>query len=452
MLEILKKINNKYRRFKIGHSPQQNIAYGFFTYILFGCILLSLPWFQKTSVSLIDNLFIATSAVSTTGLVTVSVFDSYNLGGQFIVMSLFQLGGIGYLTFTTFMLLSTTRKLTHWHKRLLNAEFTLPKTIKIKDFLKSVILFTAIMEFIGFVLFFIAFKLENMPTSEALWNGLFHSISAFCTAGFSLFNSGFTAYVDNGFINFIISFLAIAGSLGFIVVTDFVMLITQKEHKLSFTTKIVIYGFLILLSTGFLFFYFFEPSIQSLQGSSRFYAAFFQSMTSMTTVGFNTVDFGLFALPMLVITFFLMYVGASPSGTAGGIKITTLTAVLAIMKSRIRGSRHITFLGKTIPFERLYIATSSFIFYTLLIFLGTFALTFTEKFELEQTIFEVASALGTVGLSTGITGDLSTIGKSIIILIMFIGRLGVITFGLAIWSRSVKQTPESTIIKGDIAV
>ena len=451
MSNIFKSISGKYRRFKLKHSPQQNIAYGFFTYIVFGWILLSLPWLQKNSASLLDNLFIATSAVSTTGLVTVSVFDTYNFAGQFVVMFLFQLGGIGYLTFTTFMLLSTTRKLTHWHKRLLNAEFTLPTTIKIKDFLKSVILFTAIMEVLGAILFFIAFKLEDMPTTEALWNAIFHSVSAFCTAGFSLFNSGFTNYVGNGFINFIISFLAIAGSLGFIVVTDFVLLLSKKSHKLSFTTKIIINGFLLLLSSGFVFFYFFEPTIQDLEGTSRLYAAFFQAMTAMTTVGFNTVDFGSFALPMLVVTFFLMYVGASPSGTAGGIKITTLTAVLAIMKSRIRGSKTITFFGKTIPFERLYIATSSFIFYTLLIFLGTFILTFTETFKLEEIIFEVASSLGTVGLSTGITGDLSNIGKIVIILMMFIGRLGVITFGLALWSRTINNE-EASISKGDIAV
>ena len=253
--------------------------------------------------------------------------------------------------------------------------------------------------------------------------------------GFSLFNSGFANYVDNGLINFVISFLAIAGSLGFIVVTDFALWFKNRAHNLSFTTKVILVGFLTLLSLGFGFFYFFEPTVQGLNGSTKFYAAFFQAMTAMTTVGFNTVDFGTFALPMLVVTVFLMYIGASPSGTAGGMKITTLTAVLAIMKSRLRGSEKITFLGRVIPFERLYIATSSFIFYTSIIFLGTFVLTFSESFELERIIFEVASALGTVGLSTGITGDLSIVGKITIILLMFIGRLGVLTFGLAIWSK-----------------
>ena len=451
MIQFYKKLNLRYHKYKLGKTPQQNLFYGFFTYVVIGTILLCLPIFQKTAVSILDHLFIATSAVSTTGLVTVSIFDTYNFGGQVIIMLLFQLGGIGYLTFTTFMLLSTTRKMTRWHKSILNSEFTLPVTIEIKDFLKSVVLFTATMEFIGVILFFIAFKMEGMGLGQALWSAIFHSISTFCTAGFSLFNSGFTNYVDNGFITFIISFLAIGGSLGFIVVTDFALWFKDKSHQISFTTKIVLVGFLFLLSFGFSFFYFFEPTITALEGSSRFYAAFFQSMTAMTTVGFNTVDFGTFAMPMLVATVFLMYIGASPSGTAGGMKITTLTAVLAIMKSRLRGSKRITFFGRTIPFERLYIATSSFIFYTSLIFIGVFILTFSESFTLEKIIFEVASALGTVGISMGITGDLSTIGKITLIGLMFIGRLGVLTFGLAIWSKTITEG-EREVLEDDIAV
>ena len=448
---LLKSLNTRYMRFKLGQSPQRNLFYGFLTYIVVGTILLCIPWLQKTSAPILDHLFIATSAVSTTGLVTISVFDSYNFFGQFVVMALFQLGGIGYLTFTTFMLLSTTRKITHWHKRLLSSEFTLPVTIKIKDFLKSVIIFTAIMEIIGAVLFFIAFQIEGMPTGEAIWMSIFHSVSAFCTAGFSLFNSGFTGYVDNTLINMIISFLAIAGSLGFIVVTDFTLALRKKSHKISFTTKIILIGFAILLSFGFSFFYFFEPTISSLTGKERILASFFQAMTAMTTVGFNTVDFGAFLLPMLLVTIFLMYIGASPSGTAGGMKITTLTAVFAIMKSRLRGSKKITFLGRSIPFERLYIATSSFIFYTTIVFFASVLLTFTEDFPYEEILFETASALGTVGLSTGMTGDLSIFGKCLVILLMFVGRLGVLTFGLAIWSKTNSDTNEK-IIEDDLAV
>lgn len=444
-----KRLSKEYLLLKKGWSPQQNLFYGFLTYILLGGVLLCLPIFQKTSASILDHFFIATSAVSTTGLVTVSIFDTYNFFGQFIIMSLFQLGGIGYLTFTTFMLLSTTRTLTRWHKKILSTEFTLPKTIQITDFLKSVILFTVIMETIGAILFFIAFKNEGMDTLEAIWSSIFHSVSTFCTAGFSLFNNSFMEYVDNHFINIIISMLAICGSLGFIVITDFVLMVKDKTHKLSFTTKIVFYGFLVLLTFGTSFFYFLEPSIANIGSDSRFLAAFFQCMSAMTTVGFNSVDFGGFSQAMVLICIILMYIGASPSGTAGGIKITTLTAVLSILKSRIRGSKQITFLGRTIPYERLYVATSAFIFYTIIIVIGTFLITFSDNFELKDVLFEVASALGTVGISRGITGDLSIFGKLVIIILMFIGRLGVLTFGLAIWAREQKN---KEFLKEDIAL
>lgn len=452
MQNSFQELVKKYRLLKKGWSPQQNLFYGFFTYIILGFTLLCLPIAQKAGGTILDHLFIATSAVSTTGLVTISIFDAYNFFGQFIIMTLIQLGGIGYLSFTTFMLLSTTRKITLWHKKILSTEFTLPKTIKLKDFLKSVILFTLIMELIGAILFFIAFKGDGMPFLEALWSSIFHSISTFCTAGFSLFNNGFTDYVDDHFINIIISMLAISGSLGFIVITDFGLWVKQKAHKLSFTTKIILYGFLILLTFGTVFFYFFEPSIIALDGKSRFLASFFQTMTAMTTVGFNTVDFGVFTQAMMLICIFLMYIGASPSGTAGGIKITTLTAVFAVMKSQLQGSKHITFFGRIIPYERLHTALSAFIFYTIIILVGTFLITITNDLKFEHILFEVASALGTVGISTGITSNLNMFGKLVIIALMFIGRLGVLTFGLALWSRNIEVNKNHPLLKDDIAV
>src|SRR5690606_15026517 len=139
----------KYRKFQVSLTPQQNLLYGFLSYTVIGWLLLCIPWFHKQAVSAIDSLFIATSAISTTGLVTVSVFDTYNGMGQFIIMLLFQIGGIGYMTFTSFILLSKSSQLTHWHQRVLNTEFTMPKGFQIKDFLKSVIIFTIVIEAIG---------------------------------------------------------------------------------------------------------------------------------------------------------------------------------------------------------------------------------------------------------------------------------------------------------------
>jgi trk system potassium uptake protein TrkH len=434
---ILKKSIHWYKKFRVSKTPQMNLVWGFFLYTIIGFLVLSIPLFHKTNIDFLDHLFISTSAISTTGLVTISVFDSYNFFGQLVIMVLFQIGGIGHMTLTTYFLLFTTRRITHWHSKIMGAEFTLPETIKIKDFIKSVIVFTVVMECIGAICFYIAFKQSGMEVMRAIWFSIFHSVSAFCTAGFGLFNDSFESYSGNVFINSIISVLAIAGSLGFIVITDLWYRWSGKSKAISFTTKIVTYGFLILLSVGTLLVFFVEPSVQD--SNARFSESFFQAMTAMTTVGFNTISTGNLSLPILLFVTFLMYIGASPSGTAGGMKITTLTAMISVLKSRLLGQKQITFFNRTIPFERLYVATSTFMLYTSIIFIFTFLLTLTEDFEFESILFEVASALGTVGLSTGITGNLSEIGKVLVILLMFIGRVGVLTFGFALLQRKSKD-------------
>ncbi|MFC6859917.1 TrkH family potassium uptake protein [Zunongwangia atlantica] len=444
-----KTVSNWYRKFQISKSPQMNLVWGFFLYTLIGFILLSIPLFHKTDISFLDNLFISTSAISTTGLVTISVFDSYNFIGQFVIMVLIQIGGIGYMTLTTYYLIFTTKKITHWHSKLIGTEFTLPNTIQVKDFIKSVIIFTLIMETIGAILFYFAFTNSGMENLKAIWFSIFHSISSFCTAGFGLFNDGFEGYKNNSYVNTIISILAISGSLGFIVITDLWYRIRGKSKEISFTTKIIIYGFLLLLFLGTFLIYTTESS--SILGSnSSLMASFFQAMSAMTTVGFNTIPIGALSLPILLLVTFLMYIGASPSGTAGGMKITTLTAMLSILKSRLFGQKKITFLNRLIPFERIYVATSTFILYTSLIFLFSFLLSYVETFSFASILFEVASALGTVGLSTGITGNLSNTGKTLIIILMFIGRVGVLTFGFALLQQ--KKRLSKKILPDDLAV
>ncbi|WP_245759833.1 TrkH family potassium uptake protein [Robiginitalea myxolifaciens] len=425
-----------------------NLVWGFFLYTLIGFLLLALPIFHKGELSILDSLFTSTSAVSTTGLVTVNIFESYNFFGQFIIMVLIQIGGIGYMTLTTYYLLFTTKRITHWHQRVIGAEFTLPNTIKIRDFIRSVITFTIIMEVLGAIGFYFAFAQHGMTGLRAIWFSIFHSVSAFCTAGFALFDNSFESFSTDVWINTIISILAIAGSLGFIVITDLWYRLRGRTKRLSFTTKIISYGFLALLGIGTLFFYFGEPL--TAESNSPWLLSFFQAMTAMTTVGFNTVPIGELGLPILLLVTFLMYIGASPSGTAGGLKITTLTALISVLKSRLFGQQQISFLGRKIPFERLYVATSTFILYTGIIFLFTFLLSFTESFPMDKILFEVASSLGTVGLSTGITGDLSVGGKLLIIILMFTGRVGVLTFGFALLARSSSE--ELSIKSDDLAV
>ncbi len=425
-----------------------NLVWGFFLYTMLGFALLSIPFLHKDSVGLLDNLFTAASAISTTGLVTVGVYDSYTILGQFVIMVLFQIGGIGYMTLTTYYLLFTTQRITHWHNKLIGAEFTLPRSINVKDFIRSVVVFTIVMETLGAIAFYFEFVRVDMATSEAIWFSIFHSVSAFCTAGFGLFSDSFEAFSDNGLINTTISVLAISGSLGFIVITDLWLRIRKRSTQLSFTTKIVVTSFVCLLSAGTALFYFREPLMD--RTGDTLITSFFQAMTAMTTVGFNTVSTGQLGISSLLFVTFLMYLGASPSGTAGGLKITTLTAMIAVLKSRLAGDRRVSFMGRTIPYERLYVATSTFIMYTSIIFIATFLLSFTEAVAFEQILFEVASALGTVGLSTGITVDLTAFGKIVIILLMFVGRIGVLTFGFALLERSSKRT--EAYLEDDLAV
>lgn len=450
MVKRAKSILIRYAKFQHTRSPQTNIVLGFLTYTLVGFLLLLIPFFHQVPIGFIDNLFTASSAISTTGLTTVDVGNDYNFWGQLIIIGLVQIGGIGYMTLNTYFLLFTTRKITRWHQQVLGTEFSLPSSIKIKDFIGSVILFTIAMELIGCILLFTAFHGDGMSTSSNVWNSIFHSISAFCTAGFNILPEGFEPYKNDGYMNFILSFLSIGGSLGFIVVTDLYYRVTGKSKKLSFTTKVIFYGFVVLLSLGTIIIYLSEPSVH-LHNGDPWLISFFQAMTSTTTVGFNTVPLEMFHLSSMLFVAFLMYVGASPSGTSGGMKITTFYAMVQLLYNRLRGNLKISFLGRKIPFERLYMATSIFIMYTFLIFLGCYLISLTEpEAALDKILFEVASALGTVGLSAGLTAELSDTGKLIFSAIMFIGRVGVLTFGFSLLAS--KNTNEKELLEDDMAI
>jgi trk system potassium uptake protein len=449
-LKVLLRARKSYRKFQLSLSPQQNLLYGFLSYTLIGSLLLCMPYFQKQPVSFLDNLFTATSAISTTGLSSVSFVDSYTWLGQIIVLLLIQIGGVGYMTFTSFLLLSNKSKLTHWHQRVLNAEFSLPKGFVIGDFLKSVILFTLFIEVVGAFAYYLAFTQAGVDHNFAIWSSIFHSVSAFCTAGFGLYNTNLEPFATSVPVNVITSVLAISGSLGFIVVTDFWNRISRKTKKITYTTKVIFGVLIVLLAVGTGVIYYGEPSLNNLSVGLRFMISFFQAMSALTTVGFNTIPLGDLSLGVLLILILLMYIGASPSGTGGGLKSTTLTALIAIMWSRIRDNKQVSFFGKIIPLERLYVATSLFILYASLIFISTFFLSLSENLPLDKLLFEVTSAIGTVGLSTGITGSLSEFGKVVLVFNMFVGRLGLLTFGLAILAR--KKENESNAGQADLVV
>ena len=432
---LFQTVRREYLKFHLRLNPQQSLFFGFFMYMVLGWIFLSLPFSQKIPTDFIDTLFTSTSALSTTGLATVSTFDNYTFFGQFIILTLIQIGGIGYMTLTTYILLSTTKQITHWHKKILHNEFTMPKEFKIQDFLKSVIVFTFTIEIIGAILFYFAFRPIHSDTFFTVWTSIFHSVSSFCTAGFSLYNTSFEAYATNTFLNGIVLFLTISGGLGFIVVTDIWYYFSKKSNSISFTTKMITLSFFGVLFIATAITFFGESTIQHYPVFERLEIAAFQTVNAISTAGYNSIPLSNLTLGVLLTIIFLMYVGAAPSSTGGGMKITTLTAVIAIVKSKVRNQAKVTYLGTKISADRLEMAVSTFIFYTAILFFSVFLLSFTENHSLEKLLFEATSAIGTVGLSMGITGSLSVWGKIILISIMFIGRVGVITFGLAILAK-----------------
>ncbi len=447
MKELLLKLNLE-KLLTLGYFskiPQRQLFYGYLSYILFGTVLLCLPFSQKQYVSIIDNLFTSASAVSTTGLATISISDYYTFFGQIVVMLLIQLGGIGYMTISSFLVLNITNHFTQNETTVLKSEFTLPQGFTLRNLIRSIVIFTFVFELFGAIALFFTFY--SCGAENPIWLSIFHSVSAFCTAGFGLYNDSFEQFKYNTNVNIVLSVLSYAGGIGFIVLLDFARKIRHRKYRISFTSKIILILTLLLTIFGTTQLFVHEPSIQNLDDYSKLKVSFFQTMTAITTVGFNTIPISVLHPSSLMVIVILMYIGASPSGTGGGLKSTTFVAIIAYVKSRLSSSTDVTILGSKIPKYRYRAALTSFILYTSVLFFGTYLLTFTENLSLMQLLFETSSALGTVGLSTGITGTLTPFGKLVLISLMFIGRVGVITLGNALLIKHNK-----TVVENDLAI
>lgn len=413
--------------------PLKFLLLGYLSYIMIGWLLLSLPWAQSKDTSAIDNLFTATSAVSTTGLATVSMSENYSFLGELIILILIQLGGIGYMTFGSFVILSSKKQLSTERTNVSKAVFTLPKNFRIDKFIKSVVLFTCAIELIGAGLLLLIFLTSNSP--NPFWSAIFHSVSAFCTAGFSIYSNSFESFHNNFWLNLVISMLSYSGAIGFIVFVDIWRKINGKVKNITLTSKIILNATFWLSIIGTLNILLTESSIQQLPQDERLLTSFFQAMTSLTTVGFNTIPLAPISKATMLLLTVLMVIGASPSGTGGGLKSTTFSALFGVMKSVLKGETKVSFWRNEIPFERVWTAIASLCFYITFLVIGIYLLDLTESFGFERIVFEASSALGTVGLSMGITSELTNLGKIIVTLLMFIGRLGPLTFGMALFFR-----------------
>jgi len=435
-------------RFVRGMHPVRLVSLGYLSYVVLGWLLLALPITHLAGrVTSLDALFTATSALSTTGLGTVSTGHDFNWLGQVIILALIQIGGIGYMTFGSFVVLSRSGTLSERRRSVGAAVFNLPAEFRIDKFIRSAIVFTVVIEALGAAALFYYFSALGL--ANPLWTAVFHSVSAFCTAGFSLYDDSFLAMRDHVGVNVVIGVLSYLGAIGFIVFVDVWRRVIGKVASLTLTTRIILVTTAWISVAAVALFYVGEPSIQDLPPANRLLAAVFQVMTAITTVGFNTVPIGALSQASLFLVIMLMVIGASPSGTGGGLKTTTFTAAFGAIRGALAGRTETTFWGRAVPEERVRVAMASLCFYAVVLILGCYLLALTEQFPFESLLFEAASALGTVGLSTGITASLTPLGKLIVTGLMFVGRLGPLSFGMALFlpvGRPVSRDRDDLVV------
>ncbi|WGH78152.1 TrkH family potassium uptake protein [Jannaschia ovalis] len=423
-------------------SPPKLLLMGYLSYMVLGWVLLCLPFAQAVPVGVLDALFIATSAVSTTGLVTVDPGTSFTFFGELVILVLIQMGALGYMTIGSFVSLHLADRFDRLRTETTRKAFNLPDSIDPRQFLKSVVIFTLLVEVAGAAALYAMFSAAGQD--DALWSAVFHSVSAFATAGFSLNSNSFEGYADHAGVTLVISALSILGAMGFLIVVDFWRTLTGRGRYLGFTSKVIWRITLSFLVIGTAILFVAEPGYQALPPSERLLAAFFQVMTASTTVGFNTTPIGSLAPAIILVLFFLMIVGASPAGTGGGLKTTSFAALLGLVRSTLKGRERVRFFKREIPPERLQTATASLAFYAGLLLVAGFLLLLTDPAQpFDRVLFEVVSAMGTVGLSMGITGELSELGKLIVIVLMTAGRVGILTFGMALASHDESRDEEA---------
>lgn len=428
-------------RFWSSLTVLQQLVVGYLSYVLTGWLILLLPiCHEQPGLSALDHLFMAASAVSTTGLVTINTADGYSFLGELVLILLIQAGGLGYMTISSFLLLAVSKPLSAERQQLNMAALSLPVDFDVSRFVRLVCWYTLIVEAVGALALWPVFA--DKPFGEALWTSVFHSISAFCTAGFGLFNNSFEDYRGNVWLNGTLIVLSELGAMGFLVVNDVWRSLQSRELHVTFTTRVILWSTAILTVAGTVLFWLEEPAVRTVPWQEAWLASLFQVMTAQTTVGFNTVPIGALSASSVMLLTLMMLIGASPAGTGGGMKTTTISALWGHSVSVLRRRPVTSLLGRVIPEARLRAAVANAVFYLGTLGLGVYLLTLVESSPFVDQFFECASALGTVGLSRGITGSLTPLGKCIIIALMLLGRAGPLVVGMSL-IRPLVETESS---------
>jgi len=426
-----------------------------------GTALLMLP-IASTGLPLpvIDALFTATSAICVTGLIVVDTGTQFTLFGKTVILSLIQLGGLGVMTFSVLLFVFIGRGIGLKQRWIINEGFSATPIPDVGHLISAIFYFTFIVEGAGAVLLFLFWRSE-MPAAPAAFSAVFHSVSAFCNAGFSLFRTSFIQYRGSVLLNATICLLIVIGGLGFPVIYEFIRRAQYRRAHirihLSLHTKMVIWMTLVLIVAGFAAIFLLERGHGPLiPWHEKIATSLFQSITARTA-GFNTLDIPALSAATLFVLIMLMFIGASPGSCGGGIKTTSLAVMAAILKNKISGRDTVSIFHRTLPDETVSRALSIFILAVITITLGLILLLVTESsyldngtFSFQAYLFEAVSAFATVGLSMGVTSSLTAGGKVVIIILMLLGRVGLLTVAYVvtrkIWGRHYRYSEEKVMI------
>lgn len=439
---------------KMALTTTQIILLSFFTIILFGSLLLTLPISTKTgeSISYIDALFTATTSTCVTGLVTVPTYSTWSIFGQIIILILIQVGGLGVIAFISIFMILLHKKLKLKDNQLIQDAFNLNTMSGLRKFVKQVFIGTFIIEGIGALLYMIVF-IPDFGV-KGIWISIFNSVSAFCNAGLDIIGDySLYDYVTNPLVNITTEVLIVLGGLGFIVWWDIIRVFKDFKNKklkciktLTLHSKIVLSATLILIFGGAILIMIFEYNnpltLQQYSFFEKIQISIFQSITTRTA-GFATIPQENLTNASALISILLMFIGGSPVGTAGGIKTITFVSLFAVALAYIRNKKDVVIFNRSLSTEITRKAVSVTCMSFMIVFVSTICLSLTIDRSLTDIIFETVSATATVGLSRNLTFSLNTIGKIIIIITMYFGRVGPISLAIAFRSRKT----DANIIK-----
>lgn len=436
-------------------APARLIALGFLIVIVAGALLLMLPVASRGGVSFIDALFTSTSATCVTGLIVRDTFTGWTAFGQAVILLLIQLGGLGFMTVITMVSMALGKRLGLYDRKVLMQSAGNITLSGVGGLIRRIIPFAFLIELTGAALLAIRF-IPEFGWGRGLWYAVFHAVSAFCNAGFDLMGvktpfSSLTDYVADPLVSLTVAALIIIGGLGFLVWRDISFCgFHFKKYQLHTKLVLVTSGILLLGSTVLFLLFEWNASMAGLTVPQKLLASFFQAVTTRTA-GFNTVDLTELSVSGGILSDVLMFIGGSPGSTAGGVKTTTVAVLFLSAVASCRGRMRVNAFRYSIDRETLRQASSIVLIYCGMIFAALLALCAIEPVTLDQAVFEVVSALATVGLTLGITSTLSAAGKIILILLMYAGRIGALTFMLSFSggkSEPPRERPAGKILIG----